>query len=95
MAEKKMGVRMSNARLKHAWILGLLSLAYVAWAAPVALQSMALVASKVWFGAVMGYWIDRAIFDYARPGDDDVNDGWMYRRAAIVTGCILGLALGV
>lgn len=87
--------KIGRAHLKHAWILGLLSLGYVAWVAPVALQSMALVASKVWFGAVIGYWVDRALFDYARPGDDDINDGWMYRRTAVVAACILGLSLGI
>jgi hypothetical protein len=87
--------KIGRAHLKHAYLLGLLSLAYVAWVAPVALQSMALVASKVWGGACMGYWVDRAIFDYARPGDDELHDAWMYRRAFLVGCCVLGLSLGV
>lgn len=93
VAEVKEKVR--NAKLKHAWALGLLSLAYVAWVAPVALQSMALLASKLWLGCVAGFWIDRALFDYARPDDDEMHDGWMFRRAAIVCAAMLGMTIGV
>ena len=84
-----------TVKLKHAWVLGFIMVLYVAWTAPVALQSMALVSAKVWFGALSGYWIDKALFDYARPDGEDPVEDWMYRRAIIVAACILGLAMGV
>jgi hypothetical protein len=87
--------RLRAARLKHAWVLGIVAFVYVAIVAPAALQSMVLVASKVWFGAIMGYWIDRATFDYARPDPDNIRDTWMFRRVAIQAAAILALALGV
>lgn len=51
-------------------------------------------------GGVLGYWLDRSIFYYARPDDSGVigNDSRfcyaMQRRALIVAACILGVSMG-
>jgi len=58
--------------------------------------------SMVTTGAVLGYWIDRALFPYDRPhsyaetGEDLIPRGLaMLRRALIVIACVLGLTLGL
>lgn len=59
--------------------------------------------SKLCWGAYLGYWIDRSIFPYARPGDYQCNNGnglsaialLMLRRAIIIAAAILALGLGV
>lgn len=56
---------------------------------------------KVTAGAYVGYWIDRSIFYYARPGDFLLEASWlipaamMLRRALIMSATILALGLGV
>lgn len=51
-------------------------------------------------GGVVGYWLDRSIFYYARPDDlmakphDSRFCFAMQRRALIVAACILGVSLG-
>jgi hypothetical protein len=51
-------------------------------------------------GGVLGYWLDRSIFYYARPDDLMVEPHdsrfcfAMQRRALIVSACILGVSLG-
>lgn len=51
-------------------------------------------------GGVVGYWLDRSIFWYARPDDLAVikNDSRfcfaMQRRALIVAACVLGVSIG-
>jgi len=51
-------------------------------------------------GGVLGYWLDRSIFYYARPDDLMVEPHdsrfcfAMQRRALIVAACILGVSLG-
>lgn len=51
-------------------------------------------------GGVVGYWLDRSIFYYARPDDLMVEPHdsrfcfAMQRRALIVAACILGVSLG-
>ncbi|MHA7915514.1 putative holin [Alloalcanivorax xenomutans] len=58
-------------------------------------------ASLVTMGAVLGYWIDRTLFPYARPhtfarGTQAVPcAAAMVRRALVVLACILGLTLGL
>ena len=49
--------------------------------------------------APMAYWLDRALFPYARPHELDPDTGQrdvaMFRRALVFTACVLGLALGL
>lgn len=88
-------MKLHKAKMLHVWVLGALALAYLAVFAPTALESMILVSGKVWVGALSGYGIDKALFDYARPDDDAPNPDWMLRRALVVAACVLGLAVGV
>ncbi|AKA81230.1 hypothetical protein VO64_0684 [Pseudomonas synxantha] len=48
-------------------------------------------------GCVLGYWLDRALFPYARPDMVPSCDQSMagIRRALVVLGCVLGLTLGL
>ncbi len=59
----------------------------------VVLYKMVLVTG----GGVLGYWIDRALFPYARPDKVRVpHRPWAgIRRALIVLACIIGLTLGL
>ncbi|UCZ84441.1 putative holin [Pseudomonas sp. L5B5] len=59
----------------------------------VVLYKVALVTG----GGVLGYWIDRALFPYARPDQvRAVHQPWAgIRRALIVLACIIGLTLGL
>ncbi|RMW96017.1 hypothetical protein EBQ26_10440 [Allofranklinella schreckenbergeri] len=70
---------------------------------PVTLYKLNLIA----LAAVAGYWIDRAIFPYARPQLDALRDLYppdhsrlyflaavMLRRALIVAATVLAVALG-
>ena len=60
---------------------------------------------KLAAGAYLGYWIDRSIFYYARPGEVDVShpnsatahllSACMVRRALIMAAAIIALGLGV
>jgi hypothetical protein len=63
--------------------------------APVVLYKSALVT----LGAVLGYWLDRALYPYARPheliGEDWIMSLACLRRALIVIACVLGLTLGL
>ena len=87
--------RALTATLLHAWVLGFLAVCYVAWSAPLALESLVLVAAKVWFGALIGFRTDSAVFSYAQPSAEAPNGAWMARQAGVIAACVLGLALGV
>lgn len=65
--------------------------------APHQLGVLAWSLSKLAFGAYLGYWIDRSIFSYARPGDLPNTSRHMagLRRAIIIAASILALGLGV
>ncbi|MEX0732862.1 MAG: putative holin [Aquisalimonadaceae bacterium] len=61
--------------------------------------------SKLALGAWLGYWIDRSIFYYARPGSISVHNpnvatayvlaAAMLRRALIIAAALIALGLGV
>ena len=60
---------------------------------PVVLYKCGLVT----LGGVLGYWIDRALFPYARPDQVPEAQRCMagVRRSLVVLACILGLTLGL
>jgi hypothetical protein len=78
-------------------VLGLILLAVVFLTHP---QNIPLIAQKLCLAALgmnLGYWGDRWIFPYSRPGDyDDFELRWKYefRRAAIMIGTTIALELG-
>jgi hypothetical protein len=67
---------------------------------PVSLYKLSLIATAAW----MGYWLDRSLFPYARPGETiDQATGphmltfvaaAMLRRAIIISAAMIGVALG-
>lgn len=91
------------------WLLGaLLTTTVVGVIAPHQLGVLIWSLSKLCLGAYLGYWIDRGIFCYARPGAvveaaKQSGDGvawnvacWcMMRRAVIIATAVLALGLGV
>lgn len=81
--------RYLTVKLLHAWVLGFLAVGYVGYAAPLALQSLVLVAAKVWLGALMGFSIDKAVFP------KELTHAAYARRAGVIAACVLGMALGV
>lgn len=51
--------------------------------------------SLVTLAAVVGYWIDRALFPYARPHEVLDREQASIRRAIIVGATIIGTTLGL
>lgn len=80
------------------WLaLALIITVLVGVIAPHQLGVLAWSLSKLAFGAYLGYWIDRSIFHYARPGDLSEFERHVasLRRAVIIGAAILALGLGV
>lgn len=71
-------------------LLALIATGVVAWLAPYQIGVLVWSLSKLCLGAYLGYWIDRTIFHYARPGDlflmanrlasRDLNNGARHMR---------------
>nr|WP_255200387.1 putative holin [Halomonas titanicae] len=84
-------------------ILALITTIGVALLYPHQLGVLLWSLTKLCWGAYLGYWIDRSIFPYARPGDFQCSNGnglsaialLMLRRAIIIAAAILALGLGV
>lgn len=103
------------------WLLAAaILIAVIALVSPQQLPVVLYKLSLISLAAVVGYWLDRALFPYARPdsylrqdwrdgtdepydkADHPVVDGYchvfaaaMLRRAMIVTGIVIGVALGL
>tara|TARA_A100000171_G_scaffold49124_1_gene57638 strand:- start:1261 stop:1590 length:330 start_codon:yes stop_codon:yes gene_type:complete len=88
------------------WLLAaLICCVVVGFIAPHQLGVLVWSLSKLCLGAYLGYWIDRGIFFYARPGDfsltRDDRHTWeivcwcMIRRAIVIAASVLALGLGV
>lgn len=65
---------------------------------PVVIYKLSLIS----LAAVLGYWLDRSLFPYARPDYFQMNDdeqrlfaGAMLRRAVIVAAVCLAVAMGL
>ncbi len=66
---------------------------------PVSLYKLSLITTA----AVLGYWIDRSLFPYARPDNQSFIDtkahqliaAAMQRRAIIICGAMVAMSLGV
>lgn len=77
------------------------TLAVLALLALIAPNQLTVIIYKICLvtgGAVLAYWLDRALFPYARP--HACAPGWPQmmaglRRALIVLACVLGLTLGL
>lgn len=89
-----------RARLVRCLLITLLLVAVIGAIAPeqlpVLLFKLALVTLAVW----VAYWVDRALFPYARPHDYQGKDSELFkacmmRRAVIVVGVVLAVSLGL
>lgn len=84
-------------------ILALITTVAVGFLYPHQLGVLLWSLTKLCWGAYLGYWIDRSIFPYARPGDYQCSNGsglsaialLMLRRAIIIAAAVLALGLGV
>lgn len=74
-------------------------LALIGLVAPAQLPVVLYKCSLAVIGVVLAYWVDRALYPYARPHELLDNDWIMslgcLRRALIVIACVLGLTLGL
>ena len=78
-------------------IITLILLIGLALVAPTKLPVVLYKAGLVTQGGVLGYWIDRALFPYARPNRvmRTAQPLAGIRRALVVLACVLGLTLGL
>jgi hypothetical protein len=84
-----------RVKLMHAWLLTFVALAYIAYAAPLALQPLVLVLGKAWIGALLGYAIDRSVFNRYDPAELHPNPSWEFRRMGLIIGGMIAVTLGV
>lgn len=80
-------------------VISLMLLTAIWFVRPEQLQVVLYKASLVTLGAVLGYYIDRAVFLIeARPheciGGIHIVGAWL-RRALLASACILGMTLGL
>lgn len=89
--------RPRTPRLTNWSLITLVLLVLLYTIAPSKLPVILYKASLVTFGGVLGYWIDRALFPYARPNQvQRWHQPWAgIRRALVVLACVLGLTLGL
>lgn len=84
------------------WLLvTLVLIGLIAWLSPQQLTVSLYKLSLITMAAVVGYWIDRSLFPYARPDDLSLStsviaqSAAMLRRAIIVGCAMLAVSLGV
>ena len=90
--------RRRTPRMTSWTVITLLLLLVLAGIRPEQLQVVLYKALLVTLGAVMAYWLDRALFPNSRPSECEsrlVISAAFLRRALIVLACILGLTLGL
>ena len=83
------------------WLLTLLALAGVALLRAEQLEIVLYKLALVLLAGLMGLHLDRAVFSYARPealknaGRTDLSIAAMLRRAVIMAGAMLAVAVGL
>lgn len=86
-------------RMKFFSLLAILLVALIFFLAPQQVPVMAYKFAVVLLAAVVGYWLDRHLFPYARPDrlDDESYsaNAAMLRRAIIVAAIVIGVAIAV
>ena len=75
-------------------VIAVVLLTGLAYLAPQQLPIFLYKTNLVAFFAFMGYWIDRRLFWYARPGDQS-DTGMQLRRAIVVGATLLAGAYGL
>jgi len=79
------------------WLLSAAGIAALWWLAPHQLPLLVWIATQTAVGGVCGYWLDRAMFPGARPGDVDPAEARhaRYRRALLIAAGALAVAIGM
>lgn len=97
MTIRNHGRRPRAPRMTDWTVITVLLILALAMVAPTKLAVILYKAGLVTGGGVLGYWIDRALFPYARPNQvNRVHQPWAgLRRAIVVLACILGMTLGL
>lgn len=87
---------LDKLRMAEWAVIAAILLLILALTAPQQIPVFIYKANLVAFFAFMGYWIDRRLFWYSRPGES-FRDGSLYelRRAIIVAAVIIGGALAL
>lgn len=90
-----------NESMPRLWKTALLTVAAIVFLAVASVDQFGILYKKcvlVAVAAVVGYYIDRAVFPYARPHTLNIHDGtfnWAcLRRALIIAATLLAFALG-
>jgi hypothetical protein len=87
-----------DARMSYMWAIVLLTTGAISLWYPQQLGVLLVKVNSLAVGAVLGYWLDRLTFPYARPDcgrDDRIEISYMYRRAALMAACVIGLAVAL
>lgn len=98
-------------RMSACGVLAAIMIGLVAWLAWTQITVLILKTAEISLGAFLGYWLDRHLFPYARPGDLTADNtanvwtefdrtGYVYaasqlRRAFIVGMFMLAMALAL
>ncbi len=83
------------------WLLTLLALGAVAWIRPEQLEVVVYKLALVFLAGVLALHFDRAVCPYARPedlmdkGEERLCLAAMLRRAIIIAGAMLAMAMGL
>lgn len=81
------------------WLASAAGVGVLAWVAPHQLSVLAWIVTQLAVGAMAGYWIDRALFPHARPGDVDGDAvearHARYRRAGLIAAGAIGATVGL
>ena len=81
------------------WLLAAAGVAALWLVAPHQLPLLLWILTEVAAGGVAGYWLDRALFPFARPGDlqaDTVEARHArYRRAGLIAAGALAVSVGM
>lgn len=97
MTFRNSGRRPRAPRMTDWTVITVLLIIALGMIAPTKLAVILYKAGLVTGGGVLGYWIDRALFPYARPNQvNRTHQPWAgLRRAIVVLACVLGLTLGL
>jgi hypothetical protein len=84
-----------GARMRWIWLVLAASTAVLVWQYPEQAGVLVSKFNRIALGAALGVAVDRLVFPYSRPNEVDVEDSWMYRRAALMVGGMLAAALAL
>lgn len=84
-----------SLRLKTTSSIALVTTILVALLFPQQLGVLLFKFNVLALAAVSGYLLDRGLFPYARPTENDPDLHWQYRRVAVIVGVMLAASLAL